>query len=164
MGIFTELAILYSKYKAQKMREHLELFWSRVNIPKVCNTCCCRRETPVSDLLRYDTRCCFNVRLKANMSLLNLPHLLVHSLRSTGQRVSHLLLLFLFFLYQPLNRPASEWMARKCFTNSWGYGVVLISRDWIHRLIPCFYGDGEIAPNLAQKCYGALIWRDVITK
>eukprot|EP00058_Branchiostoma_floridae_P009338 XP_002594826.1 hypothetical protein BRAFLDRAFT_124425 [Branchiostoma floridae] len=34
MGMFTELAILYSKYKPQKMREHLELFWSRVNIPK----------------------------------------------------------------------------------------------------------------------------------
>uniref|UniRef100_A0A671RCM6 Clathrin heavy chain n=1 Tax=Sinocyclocheilus anshuiensis TaxID=1608454 RepID=A0A671RCM6_9TELE len=29
------LAILYSKYKPQRMREHLELFWSRVNIPKV---------------------------------------------------------------------------------------------------------------------------------
>ncbi|KAK6192853.1 hypothetical protein SNE40_004252 [Patella caerulea] len=35
MGMFTELAILYSKYKPEKMREHLELFWSRVNIPKV---------------------------------------------------------------------------------------------------------------------------------
>ncbi|KFD72333.1 hypothetical protein M514_11620 [Trichuris suis] len=35
MGIFTELAILFSKYKPEKMREHLELFWSRVNIPKV---------------------------------------------------------------------------------------------------------------------------------
>ena len=35
MGMFTELAILYSRYKPQKMREHLELFWSRVNIPKV---------------------------------------------------------------------------------------------------------------------------------
>jgi len=35
MGMFTELAILYSKYKPNKMREHLELFWSRVNIPKV---------------------------------------------------------------------------------------------------------------------------------
>lgn len=35
MGMFTELAILYSKYKTEKMREHLELFWSRVNIPKV---------------------------------------------------------------------------------------------------------------------------------
>ncbi|XP_076345994.1 clathrin heavy chain 1-like isoform X2 [Tachypleus tridentatus] len=35
MGMFTELAILYSKYKPTKMKEHLELFWSRVNIPKV---------------------------------------------------------------------------------------------------------------------------------
>nr|QRR19184.1 clathrin heavy chain [Ostrinia nubilalis] len=35
MGMFTELAILYSKYKPAKMREHLELFWARVNIPKV---------------------------------------------------------------------------------------------------------------------------------
>lgn len=35
MGMFTELAILYSKYKPSKMKEHLELFWSRVNIPKV---------------------------------------------------------------------------------------------------------------------------------
>lgn len=38
MGMFTELAILYSKYKPAKMREHLELFWSRVNIPKVSVT------------------------------------------------------------------------------------------------------------------------------
>ncbi|XP_067134027.1 clathrin heavy chain 1 [Centruroides vittatus] len=35
MGMFTELAILYSKFKPSKMKEHLELFWSRVNIPKV---------------------------------------------------------------------------------------------------------------------------------
>ena len=40
MGMFTELAILYSKYKPGKMREHLELFWSRVNIPKVCLAVC----------------------------------------------------------------------------------------------------------------------------
>ena len=44
MGMFTELAILYSKYKPTKMKEHLELFWSRVNIPKVCTAmlflCC----------------------------------------------------------------------------------------------------------------------------
>ena len=38
MGMFTELAILYSKYKPTKLREHLELFWSRVNIPKVSLT------------------------------------------------------------------------------------------------------------------------------
>lgn len=41
MGMFTELAILYSKYKPSKMREHLELFWSRVNIPKVTNPAVC---------------------------------------------------------------------------------------------------------------------------
>lgn len=35
MGMFTELAILYSKFRQEKLREHLELFWSRVNIPKV---------------------------------------------------------------------------------------------------------------------------------
>ncbi|XP_006902589.1 PREDICTED: clathrin heavy chain 2 [Elephantulus edwardii] len=35
MGMFTELAILYCKFKPQKMREHLELFWSHMNIPKV---------------------------------------------------------------------------------------------------------------------------------
>ena len=43
MGMFTELAILYSKYKPSKMREHLELFWSRVNIPKVCICYICNR-------------------------------------------------------------------------------------------------------------------------
>ncbi|CAG5108735.1 Oidioi.mRNA.OKI2018_I69.chr1.g3929.t1.cds [Oikopleura dioica] len=33
MGIFTELAILYSKYKPEMMKENLEHFWSRVNLP-----------------------------------------------------------------------------------------------------------------------------------
>lgn len=44
MGMFTELAILYSKYKPSKMKEHLELFWSRVNIPKVM---CCLDSEPI---------------------------------------------------------------------------------------------------------------------
>lgn len=35
MGMFTELAILYSKYKSDKVQEHLNMYWSRVNIPKV---------------------------------------------------------------------------------------------------------------------------------
>lgn len=35
MGMFTELAILYSKYAPSKTYEHLKLFWSRINIPKV---------------------------------------------------------------------------------------------------------------------------------
>lgn len=39
MGMFTELAILYAKYKPEKLMDHLKLFWSRVNIPKVIRTC-----------------------------------------------------------------------------------------------------------------------------
>ncbi|RZF40357.1 hypothetical protein LSTR_LSTR008787 [Laodelphax striatellus] len=35
MGIFTELAILYSQFATVKLKEHLELFWSRLNIAKV---------------------------------------------------------------------------------------------------------------------------------
>lgn len=35
MGMFTELAILYTKYSPAKTYEHLKLFWSRINIPKV---------------------------------------------------------------------------------------------------------------------------------
>ena len=35
MGMFTELSILYARYKPEKLKEHLEQFWSRVNIPKV---------------------------------------------------------------------------------------------------------------------------------
>lgn len=35
MGIFTELSVLYSKYRPEKLMEHLKLFVSRINIPKV---------------------------------------------------------------------------------------------------------------------------------
>ncbi|KAK0446711.1 hypothetical protein EV421DRAFT_1790875 [Armillaria borealis] len=35
MGIFTELSILLSKYKPSRLMEHLKLFVSRINIPKV---------------------------------------------------------------------------------------------------------------------------------
>ncbi|XP_075235071.1 clathrin heavy chain-like [Lycorma delicatula] len=35
MGIFTELSVLYARHRPDKMKEHVELFWSRVNIPKV---------------------------------------------------------------------------------------------------------------------------------
>eukprot|EP00049_Salpingoeca_infusionum_P005686 m.95267 g.95267 ORF g.95267 m.95267 type:complete len:1670 (+) comp13054_c0_seq1:74-5083(+) len=35
MGMFSQLAILYSKYSPDKMKEYLEMYWSRVNIPKV---------------------------------------------------------------------------------------------------------------------------------
>lgn len=39
MGMFTELAILYSKYHPDRLMEHLKLFWSRINIPKVITAC-----------------------------------------------------------------------------------------------------------------------------
>lgn len=39
MGMFTELAILYCKYSPEKVMEHLKLFWSRINIPKVLSAC-----------------------------------------------------------------------------------------------------------------------------
>ncbi|CCH60283.1 hypothetical protein TBLA_0C04870 [Henningerozyma blattae CBS 6284] len=35
MGMFTELSVLFSKYEPEKLYEHLKMFWSRINIPKV---------------------------------------------------------------------------------------------------------------------------------
>jgi clathrin heavy chain len=35
MGMFTELAIQYTKYKPEKLDEHLKMCWQRLNIPKV---------------------------------------------------------------------------------------------------------------------------------
>lgn len=37
-GIFTELGILYAKYKEEKLMEHINLFYSRLNIPTLINT------------------------------------------------------------------------------------------------------------------------------
>ncbi|CAO3613133.1 unnamed protein product [Mucor hiemalis] len=39
MGMFTELAILYSKYAPDQMMEHLKLYVSRINMPKVIRAC-----------------------------------------------------------------------------------------------------------------------------
>ncbi|KAF0989325.1 hypothetical protein HZS_4443 [Henneguya salminicola] len=39
MGVFTELAILYAKYKPTKLKDHLDLYWTRINIPKVLKNC-----------------------------------------------------------------------------------------------------------------------------
>merc|ERR1719217_824837 len=38
-GIFTELGILYSKYRDSKLMEHIKLFWSRLNIRKMLKAC-----------------------------------------------------------------------------------------------------------------------------
>lgn len=34
-GVFTELAVLYSKYAPDKLMEHIKIFWSRCNVTKV---------------------------------------------------------------------------------------------------------------------------------
>lgn len=39
MGIFTELGIALSKYHPARTMEHLKLFWSRINIPKMIRAC-----------------------------------------------------------------------------------------------------------------------------
>jgi len=38
-GIFSHLAILYSKHKPDKLMEHLRMFWSRMHMPRVINAC-----------------------------------------------------------------------------------------------------------------------------
>ncbi|KKA30068.1 hypothetical protein TD95_003579 [Thielaviopsis punctulata] len=39
MGMFTELGIALSKYRPEKLMEHLNLFWSRLNMPKMIKAC-----------------------------------------------------------------------------------------------------------------------------
>merc|ERR1719419_417293 len=38
-GIYTQLGILYAKYKEKKLMEHIKLFYSRVNIPTLLQVC-----------------------------------------------------------------------------------------------------------------------------
>lgn len=46
VGMFTELAILYSRYKEEKLMEHLKLFHQRLNIPKVIRVVQSNRQWP----------------------------------------------------------------------------------------------------------------------
>jgi clathrin heavy chain len=39
MGIFTELGILYAKHRPEKLMEHLKLFSTRINIPRLIRAC-----------------------------------------------------------------------------------------------------------------------------
>ena len=52
-------------------------------------------------------------------------------------------------------------MAREYVTDSLGYGVILLSHDWILRLVHLFCRDGEIAPNcvktLTMPSFGELL-------
>jgi len=38
-GIYTQLGILYAKYKEKKLMEHINLFWNRINIPTLLQAC-----------------------------------------------------------------------------------------------------------------------------
>ena len=39
MGIFTELGIVYGRYKSDKLMEHLKLFSGKINIPRLIRSC-----------------------------------------------------------------------------------------------------------------------------
>eukprot|EP00742_Colponemidia_sp_Colp-10_P000714 GILJ01000776.1.p1 GENE.GILJ01000776.1~~GILJ01000776.1.p1 ORF type:complete len:1719 (+),score=373.80 GILJ01000776.1:96-5252(+) len=39
IGMFTELGVLYAKYKPEKLMEHCRMFYQRVNIPKLLRAC-----------------------------------------------------------------------------------------------------------------------------
>ena len=38
-GIFTELGVLYSKYKPEKLMDHIKIFMNRINVPKLLRAC-----------------------------------------------------------------------------------------------------------------------------
>ena len=38
-GIYTELGCLYSKYRPEKLMEHIKIFWSKCTIPKLLRAC-----------------------------------------------------------------------------------------------------------------------------
>nr|GEX53545.1 clathrin heavy chain 2-like [Tanacetum cinerariifolium] len=39
IGIFTELGVLYSRYRHEKLMQHIKLFSVRLNIPKLIHAC-----------------------------------------------------------------------------------------------------------------------------
>ncbi|CAM9468946.1 unnamed protein product [Discosporangium mesarthrocarpum] len=38
-GVFTELAVLYTKYAPEKLMDHIKIYWSRCNVTKVLRAC-----------------------------------------------------------------------------------------------------------------------------
>jgi len=74
------------------------------------------------------------------------------------------LILFIFFLCWPLDLRTSKWTAREYVMNSWGYGVVLISRDLILCLVPLFFGEMGKLSQILPKIDGAFICRVLVTK
>jgi len=58
---------------------------------------------------------------------------------------------FVNFFFWPLDPRNSEWTAREFFCEQLGYGVVLLSCDWYHRLVPLFLGRSGNCPIFRQK-------------
>ena len=38
-GVFTQLGVLYSKHRPEKLMEHIKLFWSRINVSRLLRAC-----------------------------------------------------------------------------------------------------------------------------
>ena len=38
-GVFTELGVIYSKYLPEKLMEHIKIFHSKMNVPKLLRAC-----------------------------------------------------------------------------------------------------------------------------
>eukprot|EP01138_Halocafeteria_seosinensis_P003567 gb/GECG01003646.1/.p1 GENE.gb/GECG01003646.1/~~gb/GECG01003646.1/.p1 ORF type:complete len:1723 (+),score=251.44 gb/GECG01003646.1/:1-5169(+) len=38
-GVFTQLGVLYSRYRPEKLMEHIKLFWSRINVSRLMRAC-----------------------------------------------------------------------------------------------------------------------------
>lgn len=55
-GIFTELSVLYSKYRPEKLMEHLKYFWSRLNVSKVLRACESNLQWKEATFLYTETR------------------------------------------------------------------------------------------------------------
>jgi len=57
-GMFTQLGILYAKYKEEKLMEHIKLFWSKLNIPSLIAACRqnCHWNEAVFLYIQYDQR------------------------------------------------------------------------------------------------------------
>jgi len=75
----------------------------------------------------------------------------------------YLCYLSLYFLLA-FSSQTSEWMAREYVRNSWQYDAVFITCDGFVALSPSFWGDGQIAPDFAEKCDDAVIWSVAVTK
>lgn len=54
-GIFTELAVLYSKYFPEKLMNHISVFKTRLNVPKVLRACEAGRHWPEAVFLYVET-------------------------------------------------------------------------------------------------------------